>query len=240
MPVRVIRGEVGSTDFTTRIIIPTSAQPTWPPFERVAETIASPRRPFRAHRHAGVEVLTYVIEGSAAYQLGSSSPEPLERDSLRFLTAPDPVAHSINPGAGRTVRLFALVVTLPPGVARGTQLQSGRARASDLQPDGTVSRRLVGPSGPLTSVSGVECDVVEFRNAGTSFLKVGHARRAVVYALSGPGVVDGDALDGGEAALIEGAAGVALKGEPGFHVIIANAPAGVASPSPAAGPGSSY
>jgi len=55
MTVRVVAGEVGAREVTARVALPTAAQPRWPPFERVAETIATPRRPFPLHRHEGVE-----------------------------------------------------------------------------------------------------------------------------------------------------------------------------------------
>jgi len=224
MSVRVVRAEIGSKDVTTRTVVPTVAQPRWPPLQRVAETIATPRRPFPPHRHEGVEVLNYVIEGSAYYSVDRNPPEPLLPGSTKLLTAPTSVSHAVNPAEGRTVRWFALVVTLPAGAATVPRLQSGQAEATEMQPDGTVLRHLVGPRSGVTSAAGLECDAIEFRQAGTAFRKVGHDRRAVVYALSGPGMVDNDALDAGEAALVEDAAGIALQGEPGFHVILSSVP----------------
>ncbi len=69
--IRVIPGEIDGRDVTTRAVIPSTAQPRWPPLERIAETIATPRRRFPPHRHEGVEVLTYVIEGSGTYEYGT-------------------------------------------------------------------------------------------------------------------------------------------------------------------------
>lgn len=224
MTVRVVAGEIDSKDVTTRVVLPTAAQSRWPPFQRIAETIATPRRPFPPHRHEGVEVLTYVIEGSATYAFGSSAPEPLESGSTKLLTAPANVSHSISPAKGRTVRWFSLVVALPSGRPSTLRLQSSRVVTTDMQPDGTVLEDLVGPGSALESAAGLECEAIKFVQAGTVFRRVGHDRVAVIYALRGPGTIDYDALDAGEAALVENAAGVALQGGEGFHVIFSSAP----------------
>ncbi len=224
MPVRVVPGEIGSKDVTTRIVVPTPDQPRWPPFDRVAETIATPRRPFPPHQHSDVEVLTYVIEGSASYLFGHNAPDSLLVGSVRLLTARAPVSHAINPDKGRTIRLFSLVVTLPPGASGSTTLQSGQVGATEMQPDGTVLRNLVGPRSALHSAAGLECEGIEFIQDGTAFRRIGHDRVAVIYALSGSGMIDNEMLEAGEAALVDDAAGVALKGEPGFSVILSTAP----------------
>jgi redox-sensitive bicupin YhaK (pirin superfamily) len=190
----------------------------------VAETIATPRRPFPAHRHEKQEVLTYVIEGSATYTFGHDPPEPLAPGSTKLLTAVTSVSHAISPGQGRVVRWYSLVATLPDGQASANRLQSLRVEPSAMQPDGTVLRQLIGRGSPITSSAGLECEVIEFQEEGTSFRRVGHDRIAVVYALAGPGMVDNACLDGGEAALVDDAAGIALKGEPGFQVIFATGP----------------
>jgi redox-sensitive bicupin YhaK (pirin superfamily) len=226
MSIRVIRGEIGAKDVTTRTVIPTAALARWPPFERVAETIATPRRPFPPHRHHGVEVLTYVIEGSASYVYGPGPPDPLVPGSTRLLTASTPVSHAINPGKGQTVRWFAVVATLLAGVTLPTRLQVGRADPTGLQPDGTILRRLVGPGATLSSSVGLIGEAVEFRSEGTTFRKVGHDRVAVCYALSGRGRVDNEILDGGEAALIDQSAGFALEGQAGFRAVLIDAPRG--------------
>jgi redox-sensitive bicupin YhaK (pirin superfamily) len=224
MPIRMVQGEIDTKDVTTRVILPTTTQPRWPPYERVAETIATPRRPFPPHRHERAEVLTYVIEGSAFYAFGPGTPEPLGPGSTKLLTAPTGVSHAINPRKGQTVRWFSIVATLAPGAAPSTRVQSGAAISTEMQPDGTVLQQLVGPRASMTSAAGLECEVIRFVQKGTAFRRVGHGRVAVIYALTGPGSIDTDPLDAGEAALVDEAAGVALEGEPGFHVIFSTAP----------------
>jgi redox-sensitive bicupin YhaK (pirin superfamily) len=224
MSVRVIPGEIDARDATARTAIPTVAQPRWPPFERIAETIATPRRRVPQHRHEGVEVLTYVVEGSATYAFGTGPAEPLSAGSVRLLSAPTSVTHAITPGKGGTVRSFAVVAQLPAGRIAEVRLQSGQAVASPVQPDGTILRPIVGPGTSLTSAVGLAVEAIEYTSLGTVFRKVGHDRVAVIYALSGRGKVDDSALDGGEAALVDDAAGVAVQGHPGFRVVWVSAP----------------
>ncbi|HLY77520.1 MAG TPA: pirin family protein [Thermoplasmata archaeon] len=233
MSIRIVRGEVGSRDATTRILLPGSAHESLPPFERVAETIATPRRRFPVHRHQGVEVLTYVIEGSASYEFGPGPADPLVPGDVRLLTAPTPVSHVINPGTGSTVRWFAVVATLSGGKSDRARVQSGVARSAGLQPDGTIERRICGPGSGITAEAGLECTSIEFEANGTAFRRVGHDRVAVAYALSGTGTIDNQTLEAGEAALVEEAAGIALQGAPGCRVILVTAPRG--TPHPASG-----
>ncbi|MGC2035172.1 MAG: hypothetical protein WA761_06990 [Thermoplasmata archaeon] len=224
MSIRVVAGEILTKDTTTRTVIPTAAQPRWPPFARIAERIATPRRPFPPHRHEGDEVLTYVIEGSAAYSYGPGPPEPMDEGSTKLLTAPTSVSHAISPAPGRRVRWLAVVTPLPTGKAATVRLQSGRAEPTELQPDGTALRRVVGPGSSLRSTVGLECEAVEFRSSGTTFKRIGHDRLAVIYALSGQGMVDNQPVEAGEAALVDDAAGVALQGRSGFQAMLMRAP----------------
>ncbi len=226
MSVRVVPGEIGAKDATTRTVIPTVVQPRWPPLERVAETIATPRRRFPPHRHEGAEVLTYVIEGLGSYEFGPDPPVPVLPGAVKLLTAPTSVSHAVNPGSGQTVRWFSVVAALPDGTASVPRLQSGRAEETGVRPDGTNVQRLVGPKVAIRSAIGLECEAITFLSDGTSFQRVGHDSVALCYALSGRGMVDGEALEGGEAALVENAAGIALQGQPGFHVVFVRVPRG--------------
>jgi len=224
MSVQVVPGEIRAQDATTRAVIPTSSAPEWPPFKRVAETIATPRRRFPPHKHEGVEVLTYVIEGSGTHEFGSDPPWSVQPGSTSLLTAPTAVAHSMNPGKGQTLRWFGILVALPSGATGSVRLQSSRPEASGVQPDGTILRHLVGPGSSITSTIGVECEEIEFRNSGIAFRRVGHDRVAVAYIISGRGQIDGAGVETGEAALAQDAAGVGIQGRAGLKLMFASAP----------------
>lgn len=224
MSVRVVVGIIQAKDVTTRMTIPTPSQPRWPPFERVAETIAAPRRRFPPHRHEGAEVLSYAIEGMGLYSYGSDAPVTLTKGSVALLTAPSAASHGVDPEQGRTFRWFAAVVAMPSTVTGVPRIQVSNVPAGPVQADGTAIRRLVGPGAPITSAAGLEAEVIEFRDDGTTFRRIGHDRVATVYALAGRGAVDSDPLEVGESALVSEAAGIGIQGRPGFHVIMLSAP----------------
>jgi redox-sensitive bicupin YhaK (pirin superfamily) len=235
LSVRVIPGEVGTQGASTRLVIPTSAQPTWPPFERAGETVLLRAHSFGAHTHAQQEVLTYVSEGLATYQLESGAPDRLRPGSARLLTVSGPAAHRIAPARGGPIRWFSLVVGIPGGATDGgTRLQASEAPASPLVESNAIVRPLVGPTGPMRSAAGLECRELSFVAPGTTFLRVGHDRRGLIYAFAGRGSVDDSNVEGGEAALVEGAAGISLRGAEGFRAIAATAPA-VGGPPPVHG-----
>ncbi len=224
MPVRVVTGEISATDATTRLLIPTPKQGKWPPFIRVAETLATPRRRFPAHSHSGVEVLTYVVEGSGTYELPSHPPEPVVAGSVHLLTAPTPVGHAINPGKGQTLRWFAVVVSLAEGRSAEVLDRSSSAREPTAGSDGLGFRALVGAGSSIPSAANMEVASLQFSSEATTFRPMGHGSLGLCYALAGRGRIDSETIEGGEAALIDESAGIAVHGEPGFRVVLVRVP----------------
>ncbi len=141
-----------------------------------------------------------------------------------LLTAPATVSHAINPMTGQTLHWFSVVATLPAGKPVPARLQSAQSEPTGPEPEGTIVRKLAGPGALLDSGSGLECESVNFREDGSSFHRVGHDRAAVCYALSGRGTIDDETLNAGQTALVSDAAGVAIHGRTGFHVVLATAP----------------
>jgi redox-sensitive bicupin YhaK (pirin superfamily) len=222
--VRVITGEIDSTVVTTRLVLPTPAQPDWNPFQRVAESVGTRERQLPLHAHQHAEVLTYVTEGFASYQLEAGPIEPLQRGSGRLLTAPGQVSHRVSPAKGGAIRWFSLVVALPPNASGAPRLQSIGPQAPTMEEDTVHIRPVVGPRAPMASSAGLECHVLKFTDEGTTFRSVGTDRRAVLYAISGRGSVDHRDIEAGQAALIEGMPAVAVQGDSGFCAILATAP----------------
>ncbi len=222
--IRVIPGEVETKRATTRLVIPTSVQPSWPPFVRAGETISDRQRQFPAHAHEHQEVLTYVTEGFASYQLEDRAAEPLQGGSARLLTAAARSSHRISPARGGPIRWFNLVVSLPGTSTAVPRLQASEEPATPLYEENALVRPLVGPGAPMTSGASLECREVTYIEETTTFHHVGHERRALVYALTGRGTVGGRAIEGGEGALVEGTAGVAILGKEGLRLIFASAP----------------
>jgi redox-sensitive bicupin YhaK (pirin superfamily) len=222
--LRIVQGVVETRSATSRLVIPTSAQPAWPPYDRAGETVASRIRQFPSHAHEHQEVLTYMIEGSASYQLGAETPRSLRPGSARLLTAPSHTTHRISPAQGGPIRWFSLVIRLPEGAAGGARLQGSEPPVSPRYDETAQVRPLVGPGASMTSALEVECAEIVCVELSTTFRRLGHGRRGIVYVLAGRGSVDGHGVELGEAALIEGAAGMSIQGKAGFRAIAATAP----------------
>jgi redox-sensitive bicupin YhaK (pirin superfamily) len=222
--VRITPGELDTSSVTTRRLLPTSAQSEWRPFHRVAESIANRARQLPTHAHEREEVLTYVTEGFATYQLDSGAAESLRLGSGRLLTTSGRATHRISPAEGGAIRWFNLVVGLPPTSSGAPRLQRLEPETPAVEEDTVLVRSLVGPKAPMTSLAGLECEELRFRTDSTTFRKVGPVRRAVFYAVSGRGSLDQKAIEAGEVAFVEGMPGVAVRGEAGFCGILATAP----------------
>ncbi|MCI4323024.1 MAG: hypothetical protein L3K03_03230 [Thermoplasmata archaeon] len=222
--IRVVPGELDTTVVTTRLLVPTPAQPSWSPFRRVAESIANRARQLPTHAHEREEVLTYVTEGFASYQFEDGAIESVPRGSGRLLTAPGRVSHRISPATGGAIRWFNLVVALPAASTGASRLQRMSPQAAAIEEDTVIVRPIVGPRAPMSSSTGFECQELQFPNGGATFRKVGLDHRAIFYATSGRGSVDHKAIEAGEAAFVEGMPGVAIEGDDGFSVLLATAP----------------
>ncbi len=222
--LRLVPGEVQARNATTRMVMPTSTQPAWAPFERVGEVLVTTAREFPSHAHQRQEVLTYMVEGFAIYEREEESPQRLLPGAIRLLTSHGKSTHRIKPERGGPIRWFSVVVGLPKGAEDEVRLQIGRSTPEGVPGEGAIVRPLVGPRAKISSARGLESTDVEFMESGTTFQKVGHDRRGVVYALSGRGMIDSQALDVGEGVLVENAAGIAIQGLPGFRVVLSTMP----------------
>ena len=169
-------------------------------------------------------MLTYVVEGSGTYELLAGPAEPVAAGSVHLLTAPSTVGHAINPGKGQTLRWFGVVVSLPEAAPHEVRDRSSPAGEPEAGPDGFSFRSLVGPGSPIPSAAGMEVASLHFAFEATTFRPMGHASLAVCYALAGRGRIDSEGIEGGEAALIDETAGIAIHGEPGFRAVIVRVP----------------
>lgn len=224
VPIHVVVGEIEQGTVTTRTVVPTATQPVWPPFRRVVEGIASRGRHLPRHAHLREEVMTYVVEGFASYQLEDRPEERLAQGAARLLTAGARAHHQVAPGQGGSIRWFNLVLDLPRPLDDPPRLQATGPEAPRSTVDNVEVRPLTGSRGPMVPASGLESEAWFFPQDSTTVRKVGSDRRAVVYALAGHGSVDGRAVETGEAALADGVAGLSVRGAEGFRAVFATAP----------------
>lgn len=222
--LRWVPGEVQTGTTTARLLVPSAAFPSWAPFSRVVETLATGGHTAPSHGHEHEEVLTWVVEGFASYQYGSEAAASTPANSVLLLYAPSKVSHRVSPSQGGTVRWLSLVLALPPSEVGASRLRTERTVESDVQPDGTAIRPLVGSGSKLPTRSGLSAREIRFADSGTTFQAVGRDRRAVVYVLAGRGTVDTVPVEVGEGVLIENASGIALHGRQGLRLLFASAP----------------
>ncbi len=222
--VRVIAGEIDTRQLTTRLLVPSAQAPNWSPFVRVAESIASRGRQLPAHSHDHEEVFTLVTDGFAAYQLADGPVELLPPGAARLLVSPSKTPHRVSPAQGGAIRWFNIVLSMPDGGDGKLDLQSAGPGGPGFELDLVHVRPLVGPSAPMHSRSGLECQVLTFTEDSATIPKVGRDRRGLFYVLSGAGTIDDQPVEAGEAALIEAAPGVTIRGDLGFRAVLATAP----------------
>ena len=222
--IRITPGHLDTSVVTTRLLVPTPAQPNWSPFQRVAESLANRARQLPTHAHEREEVLTYVTEGYASYQLESLPVESLPSGSGRLLTSPGRVTHRISPTEGGAIRWFNLVVALRASASGDPKLQRMDPQTPAIEEDTVLVRPIVGPRAPMVSSVGLECQELRFPGEGTTFRKIGADRRAVFYAVAGRGSVGPHDIESGEVAFVEGMPGIPVRGDGGFWGILATAP----------------
>ncbi len=225
--IRVVPGEISSGTVTVRLGLPTSTLPAWPPFRRLAEGIASRGRRLPPHAHEREDVLTFIVEGFASYQLEDGPVASLPQGAARLLTAVRRTTHRVDPAEGAAIRWFNLVVDLPPSYVGRDDLQSVGPETSSLEIDNVRVRKLVGPRGPMRSGAGLICEALTFPDASTTFRRVGAGSRALLYVSAGAGAVDEQPIAAGESAFLEGVPGVSVRGTPGFQAVWATAPVDV-------------
>jgi len=222
--VRIVPGELETKSAMTRLVIPSSGQPAWPPFLRAGETVVSRLRRFPSHLHDREEVLTYVSEGFATYQLDTRPAHLLSPGSARLLSSPSRSTHQISPARAGPIRWFSLVVGIPPSASNELHLQASEPPVFPQYEESAVVRRLVGPGAEMTSSIGLECREILFVERSTTFQRVGHDRRGLVYVLAGRGSVEGHDVEVGDGVLAEGVTGIAIQNVEGLRVIAASAP----------------
>lgn len=222
--IRIVPGELETKNAVTRLVIPSSGQSAWPPFVRAGETVVTRMRRFPSHFHEREEVLTYVSEGFATYRLDARPEDSLRPGSARLLTAPSRTTHQISPARAGSIRWFSLVVGMPASVAGEVRLQTSEPPPSPHHEEAAFVRPLVGPGTDMESSTGLECRELLFVEQSTTFQRIGHDRRGLVYVLSGRGSVEGQDVEAGDGAFAEGVAGIAIRNREGLRVIVGSAP----------------
>lgn len=221
----VVSSRIDISDVSARLLFPTQEQGPWLPFRRYAETIATSRKKPGPHSHAHELVAVFVLEGNVEHEDSKKQRLSLATGDVVTLAAIQESEHQLMIGKGRTARWVSLVLALPESLnAPSPRVEHLRPTRPAPAADGTVQTELIGGKTGLREGTGLRWTDIEFVDAGTTFAHVGSDRRAVAYVVGGPGSIENRSTDTGEGMLLEGVAGVALTGSPGFRVLLASVP----------------
>jgi len=216
------------SDPTSHLLMPTSEQGPFPPFDRFAETVATRRMQLGLHSHLAEEVVTYVLDGSVHHEDGGGTHTVLSPGSVLVITAHQEIRHELTlqpTQEGRSARWLSIVLRLPWHTeAPPTSIQIKDAGDATESLDGTIQRPVVGALARADTFMRLECTDLEFtREADVSF-PIDRHRRGVAYVLRGSGMIEKKPVEMGHGALFENVAKLSLYGSPGFRVFLATVP----------------
>ena len=219
-----VNGQIEVSDVASRLLFPTSEQGPWLPYERFAETMATSRKIEGPHPHEAEELVVYVLEGFVDHAYDGKH-EALAEGSVLVLTAHDEIRHELVMKKGRSARWLSIVLRIPGHAERFPTAVVTRTVGDPIAgSDGTVQRPVVGTRARASAFTGLECTDIEFAKEGTSFLRIGRARKGIAYALRGTGSIGDDRLEPGQGVLVERASGLAVRGTPGFRLLLTTVP----------------
>ncbi|HVV82607.1 MAG TPA: pirin family protein [Kofleriaceae bacterium] len=178
-----------------------------------ADTVLAPHAAFPAHRHAGVEVVTLVLDGTLTHEEGGRATE-LPSGSVQVIAAGAGIFHAEANRGDQPVRFFQLWLASPtpdqaPAEETLTPAASGELAALPLElvrPDVQVRRAIVAPGAKVSWTV---------------------ARGRVAYVLCADGAVDLDDvhLDDGDGATLADGRFTATGGAAAAQLVLVDLPA---------------
>ena len=226
--VTVVRSHPDLSDPSSRLLMPTAEQGPFPPFDRVAETIAASRIQEGLHPHLAEEVVAYVLDGQVRHEDGAGHHSILRPGSVLVVTAHEEVRHELTmqpSQEGRSARWLSIVLRLPWHTeAPPTSVQIKDAGDAIESVEGIVQRPVVGSQARADSALGLECTDIEFARETDATYPVAQDHRGVAYVLQGRGLNEKEPVEAGFGALFEDIQRLALHGSPGCRVFLASVP----------------
>jgi redox-sensitive bicupin YhaK (pirin superfamily) len=225
--MHVAPSRIDLSDVSGRVLFPSPLQGPWLPFLRFADTItAGGGDDPEGHTHLEEEVLNYIIQGRTEYEDNTGHRSNLEPGMLELLTAREETRHKlIGLKDVTSTRWLSVVVRLPRSYEGPShRFQVTRAPAPLDLGEAAVERFLVGPESPVESGAGLAVTDLEFRKEGQCVCPIGSERRAVAYVVVGSAAVGSQPVQTGDGELIENAAKISIRANPGTRVLLASVP----------------
>lgn len=192
----------------------------WGNLRVINEDRIAPGTGFGTHGHRDMEIISYVLSGELAHRDSLGNVKAIPPGDVQRMSAGNGVQHSEFNHAPGTVTHF-LQIWIAPDVPGGLPSYEQKTFA-DSERAGRL-RLLASPDGAEGSVT-IHADARLYAglfDAGQSAqLALGQQRKCYVHLVRGEISVNGVALSGGDAALIEAETAVSLSQAKGAEVLL--------------------
>ena len=182
----------------------------WGNLRVINEDRIAPGTGFGTHGHRDMEIISYVLQGNLAHKDSMGNVKGLPPGDVQRMSAGTGVMHSeFNHAQGQTTHFLQIwIEPSQRGIAPGYEQKT----FAETEKRGRL-RRVASPDGAEGSVS-VHADATLyaglFDGAETATLDIDPARKAYVHLVRGALTVNGERLQGGDAALLAEASRIEL------------------------------
>ena len=209
-----------------RVLFPGPQQGPWPPFERLAESVATGGGAKDLHTHSGEEVVNYVLAGAVLHWDSEDHAVELNEGAVTLLRATDEIRHDIVPKLRSDARWVSVTLHWTGAVAGPeTPYQFGRGVAETSREPGLRVLRVVGASTPVRSALGLDMSDWTFSQSSSREVALDPARRLVAYVLDGTVEIEGRTVASGGGILAEGVSSLRVAASTGARMLLMSVPA---------------
>jgi len=183
----------------------------WGNLRVINEDRIAPGTGFGTHGHRDMEIISYVLQGNLAHKDSMGNVKGLPPGDVQRMSAGTGVMHSeFNHAQGQTTHFLQIwIEPSQRGIAPGYEQKT----FAETEKRGRL-RRVASPDGAEGSVS-VHADATLyaglFDDAEAATLDIDPARKAYVHLVRGALTVNGERLQGGDAALLAEASRIDLS-----------------------------
>ena len=192
----------------------------WGNLRVINEDRIAPGTGFGTHGHRDMEIVSYVLQGNLAHRDTLGNVKGIPPGDVQRMSAGTGVQHSeFNHAPNETTHF--LQIWIEPDV---TGIQPGYEQKTFADSEKRGVLRLVaardGAQGSVTIHADAAIYAGLFDGAESATLKLNPARKAYLHLVRGRLQVNGQTLDGGDAALVEGEDKLALSGGKDAEVLV--------------------
>ncbi len=192
----------------------------WGNLRVINEDRIAPGTGFGTHGHRDMEIISYVLQGNLAHKDSMGNVKGLPPGDVQRMSAGTGVMHSeFNHAQGETTHFLQIwIEPSQRGIAPGYEQKT----FADAEKRGRL-RLVASPDGAAGSVH-IHADASLYAGlldgGETAELAIDPARKAYVHLVRGAVEVNGQRLEGGDAALLAGEGRIALTGAQDAEVLV--------------------